>query len=55
MRSAEAAHENKQKKPPPNPLRIGDAVDWTGAFVSAITYCAMVFTDTPRSIGVVRP
>ena len=46
---------NVSKKPPPNPLRIGDTVGWTGASCLAERYCAMVFTDTPRSTGVERP
>jgi hypothetical protein len=49
----------KYKKPPPNPLRI--ETQWAGwellvrLIGVADRYCAMVFTDTPRSIGVERP
>lgn len=42
-------------KPLSNPLRIGDAVGWTGGLFLPGSYCAMVFTDTPRSSGVERP
>ena len=45
----------KKKKPQPNPLRMGDTAGWTGALSFSEGYCAMVFTDTPRSIGVERP
>ncbi len=56
-RPAEAPHYSvpKKKKPQPNPLRMGNAAGWTGALSFSEGYCAMVFTDTPRSIGVERP
>jgi hypothetical protein len=44
-----------KKKPPPSLLRIGNAAGCTGAPCFTERYCAMVFTETPRSTGVDRP
>ncbi len=55
MGPAEAAQNTQTKKTPTHPLRMGPQRVGRGLLILLNAYCAMVFTDTPRSIGVDRP
>ncbi|EJM78617.1 hypothetical protein PMI33_05552 [Pseudomonas sp. GM67] len=43
------------KKAPTQTTADRERSDLDGGFFLPMTYCAMVFTETPRSIGVDRP
>ena len=45
----------RRKKAPAQPTADRGRSGLDGGFLLQIDHCAMVFTDTPRSIGVERP